>query len=56
MTAFFSGAPAELLDMVAAVLLPLARLQVRTFPPEQVAAALDHAERSRGLSYSMLTP
>ena len=49
-------APAELLDMVTAGLLPLAQVQIRTFPLEQVNAALDHAERSRGLSYSMLTP
>lgn len=49
-------APAELLDMVMAGLLPLDKLQVRTFPLEEIAAALDHAERSGGLSYAMLTP
>lgn len=50
------SAPAELLDMVTAGLLPLAPVKVRTFPLEQVDAALEHAERSHGLSYSMLAP
>jgi alcohol dehydrogenase len=49
------AAPAELFGMAKAGLLPLAKVQIRTFPLEQVDAALDHAERSRGLSYSMLT-
>lgn len=40
----------------AAGLLPLVKVQVATFPLEQVSAALEHAERSRRLSYSILTP
>jgi alcohol dehydrogenase len=50
------SAPAELLDMIRAGLLPIEKVQVRTFPLEQVDAALEHAERIRGLSYSILTP
>jgi len=49
-------APAELMSMVAAGVLPLSQIDIRIFPLEQVSGALDHAERSRGLSYSMLKP
>jgi alcohol dehydrogenase len=49
------SAPAELMNMVVAGLLPLSKVQIRTFPLEQVDAALEHAERGHGLSYSVLT-
>ncbi len=50
------SAPAELLNLMAAGLLELSKVDIRTFPLEQVNAALDPAEHSRGLSYAMLTP
>ncbi len=50
------AAPAALLNLSRAGRLPLSQVQVRTFPLEEIDAALDQAERSRGLSYSMWTP
>ena len=50
------SAPAELIKMITAGLLDLSVAQVRTFSFEEICSALDCAESSRGLSYSVLKP
>jgi len=49
-------APRELLNMMQAANLDFSKLHVQSFSLEQISAALDHAERSRGPSYTLLVP
>jgi alcohol dehydrogenase len=50
------SAPRQLINMMAAGLLDLSKAKIATFSLEHIKDALDHAERLRGLSYSVLTP
>jgi threonine dehydrogenase-like Zn-dependent dehydrogenase len=50
------SAPRQLINMMAAGLLDLSKAKIATFSLEHIKDALDHAERLRGLSYSILTP
>jgi len=49
-------APRDLLNMMEAGILDFSKLDVRCFSLGQINAALDHAERSRGPSYTLLVP
>jgi alcohol dehydrogenase len=50
------SAPRELLKMVVGGTLDLSKMKTETFALDQIDAALDHAERSRGPCWSVLTP
>jgi alcohol dehydrogenase len=53
---FPRSAPRELLAMVKAGVLDLSKSTIRNFALDEIDAALGHAERSRGPSWSVLTP
>jgi alcohol dehydrogenase len=53
---FPRSAPRELLAMVEAGTLNLSKATIRNFTLDEIDAALGHAERSRGPSWSVLTP
>lgn len=50
------SAPRDLLRFMAAGTLDLTKLKVRTFALQEIENALEDAERSRGPSYTVLTP
>jgi alcohol dehydrogenase len=50
------NAPRDLVNMVKGGILNLSKLGIRRFPLEQVQAALDFAEHSKGPLYTMLVP
>ena len=50
----FKGAPARLAARIAAGLLDLARMRVRTFALAALAAAMDAAAAMRGLALTAL--
>jgi alcohol dehydrogenase len=50
------SAPRDLINMVAAGTLDLSKVRIREFPLTDIREALDFAERTRGLEYTLLIP